>query len=73
MTETPRHLAPQNRIAADAQSAVSALILRFEIMCRTEALRLGVDARDLIDLATLRLDERRIERKLEPPTRRRSP
>ena len=59
-------LTPQSGIAADTQRSVSQLILRFEVMCRSEALRLSVEPVDVIDLATLQLFARRIERSLGP-------
>jgi hypothetical protein len=65
-------LTPQSGIAADTQRSVSQLILRFEVMCRTEALRLGVEPVDVIELATLQLFARRIERTLGQPRAKRS-
>jgi hypothetical protein len=66
-------LLPQSGKGADTLNAVSTLIVRFEIMCRQEAVRLGVDPVAVIDLATLQLFERRIERTLGQPTPPRSP
>jgi hypothetical protein len=65
-------LTPQSGIAAETQQAVSQLILRFEVTCRTEALRLGVEPVDVIELATLQLFARRIERGLGQPRGHRS-
>lgn len=62
--------AAQSSIGAKALAEIPKLIQRFEIMCRTEALRIGVEPVALIDLATLRLFARRIERTLAPPPRR---
>jgi hypothetical protein len=63
----------QSGIGADTRNAVSSLIARFKVMCRAEALRLGVAPHDVIDLATLELFAERIERTLGPLDPRRSP
>jgi len=66
-------LLPQSGKGAETLNAVSTLIVRFEVMCRQEAVRIGVDAVDVIDLATLQLFERRIERTLGQPRPPRPP